>query len=105
MLGEHGLADKLSQGALDGGGPVPGSVHGFYASFLFDQGRATEAFEMINEAGGLDPAYFPMSRFSHSEDHWVNAWVELKVDQLSTFRSLLMTFLRAQAADNRVRHA
>jgi len=55
MLGEHELADKLFQEALDDGGPIPGSVHGFYASFLFDQGRDTEAFEMIGQARRLDP--------------------------------------------------
>jgi tetratricopeptide (TPR) repeat protein len=55
MLDEHDLAEKLFRQALADGGPVPGSVHGFYASFLFDRARHAEALELIGQARRLDP--------------------------------------------------
>jgi tetratricopeptide (TPR) repeat protein len=55
MLGEHQLAEQMFKAALDHGGPVPGSIHGFYASFLLDQERQPEAFDMIEQARRLHP--------------------------------------------------
>lgn len=50
MLGEHHQAEQLFKQALTDGGAVAGGVHGYYAAFLFDQHRATEALEVINQA-------------------------------------------------------
>jgi tetratricopeptide (TPR) repeat protein len=55
MLGEHPQAEHLFNRALDDGGTVAGSVHGYYAAFLFDQGREAEALDLINQARKLRP--------------------------------------------------
>ena len=50
MLGDHLQAEQLFKQALADGGAQAGSVHGYYADFLFDQGREPEALEMIRQA-------------------------------------------------------
>jgi tetratricopeptide (TPR) repeat protein len=50
MAGQADLAAQLFGQALADGGAVAGSVHGFFAAFLFAQGRQDEAFEVINQA-------------------------------------------------------
>jgi tetratricopeptide (TPR) repeat protein len=56
MLGEHPRAEQLFTRALHEGGAVVGFVHGFYADYLFDQGRPDEALDLINQARRLRPA-------------------------------------------------
>ena len=55
MLGDNLQAEQLFKQALADGGAVPGRVHGYYADFLFDQGREPEALEMIHQARRLRP--------------------------------------------------
>jgi tetratricopeptide (TPR) repeat protein len=55
LLGEHKRAEQLFTQALTDGGAVAGSVHGFYADYLFDQGRPDEALDLINQARKLRP--------------------------------------------------
>ena len=43
-------AEELFRAALDGGGHVAGSLHGFYAEFLFTQHRPDEALALIETA-------------------------------------------------------
>lgn len=53
--GRHGQADQLFRDAIADGGHVAGSVHGFYAEFLFTHGRDTEALEAIDQARRTRP--------------------------------------------------
>jgi tetratricopeptide (TPR) repeat protein len=53
--GEHESADQLFRDAIADGGDVAGSVHGFYAEFLFAQGRDAEALEAIDQARRARP--------------------------------------------------
>jgi tetratricopeptide (TPR) repeat protein len=53
--GHHETADQLFQEAIADGGHVAGSVHGFYAEFLFTQGRDAEALEAIDQARRARP--------------------------------------------------
>jgi Flp pilus assembly protein TadD len=61
VLGENKFAEQLFGQALDDDGAPVGIAHGCYASFLLDQGREAEAFELINQArrlGPFDPEVF-----------------------------------------------
>ena len=53
--GRHETADRLFQEAIADGGNVAGSVHGFYAEFLFTQGRDDEALTVIDQARRARP--------------------------------------------------
>jgi tetratricopeptide (TPR) repeat protein len=55
MLGDYQQAEHLFKLALADGAAVAGGVHGFYADFLFDQGREAEALALINQARRLCP--------------------------------------------------
>lgn len=55
ILGEHDHAEPLFKEALEIEEADPGRVHGYYASFLFDRGRAAEALDVIAQARRLDP--------------------------------------------------
>ena len=55
MLGEHQLAEQLYGQTLDNNGAPVGAAHGWYASFLLDQGRESEALDLINQARRLRP--------------------------------------------------
>lgn len=48
--GQHETAEELFRAALDDGGHVAGSLHGYYAEFLFTQGRPDEALALIEIA-------------------------------------------------------
>lgn len=48
--GQHETAENLFRAALADGGHVAGSLHGFYAEFLFTQGRPDEALALIETA-------------------------------------------------------
>jgi tetratricopeptide (TPR) repeat protein len=53
--GHHERADQLFRDAIADGGHVAGSVHGFYAEFLFTQNRDAEALEAIDQARRTRP--------------------------------------------------
>jgi tetratricopeptide (TPR) repeat protein len=53
--GRHETADQLFRDAIADGGDVAGSVHGFYAEFLFTRGRDDEALETIGQARRARP--------------------------------------------------
>lgn len=53
--GHHETADQLFREAIADGGNVAGSVHGFYAEFLFTHGRDDEALEAIEQARRARP--------------------------------------------------
>lgn len=55
MLEEHQQAELLFTQALADGAVAAGSVHARFAWYLFDQGRDTEALELINQARKLRP--------------------------------------------------
>lgn len=48
--GQSATAEELFRTALEDGGHVAGSLHGFYAEFLFTQGRPDEALALIETA-------------------------------------------------------
>jgi len=48
-------AEELFRAALDDGGHVAGSLHGFYAEFLFAQNRPDEALALIETARKARP--------------------------------------------------
>jgi len=48
--GRHEVAEELFRAALDDGGHVAGSLHGYYAEFLFTQHRPDEALALIETA-------------------------------------------------------
>lgn len=48
-------ADEVYRLALADGGPVAGSLHGFYASFLFEHERDADALAIIEQARKLHP--------------------------------------------------
>jgi predicted Zn-dependent protease len=56
LAGQAERAEHLFQAALADRGAVAGSVHGFYAEFLFTQGRETEALEVIHQARRARPS-------------------------------------------------
>jgi tetratricopeptide (TPR) repeat protein len=53
--GQREEADRLFREAIADGGDVAGSAHGFYAEFLFAQGRDAEALEAIDQARRTRP--------------------------------------------------
>jgi tetratricopeptide (TPR) repeat protein len=48
--GHHATAEELFRAALEDGGHVAGSLHGYYAEFLFTQHRPDEALALIESA-------------------------------------------------------
>lgn len=53
--GQHETAEQLFRAALDDGGDVAGSLHGFYAEFLFTRDRPDEALALIEATRKLRP--------------------------------------------------
>jgi tetratricopeptide (TPR) repeat protein len=53
--GDDETAERLFRDAIADGGEVAGSVHGFYAEFLFTRDRAAEALAVIEQARKLRP--------------------------------------------------
>lgn len=61
MAGDEAAAEELYRAAIDDGGFVAGSVHGFFAGFLFQRNRDEEALAIIEAARklrGKDPDVF-----------------------------------------------
>ena len=55
MAGDEVTAEELYRAAIDDGGFVAGSVHGFFAGFLFERQRDEEALVVIDAARKLRP--------------------------------------------------
>jgi Tfp pilus assembly protein PilF len=55
MAGDPVTAEELFRAAMDDGGEVAGGVHGYFASFLFQQDRPDEALAVIEAARKLRP--------------------------------------------------
>jgi tetratricopeptide (TPR) repeat protein len=53
--GKHETAEELFRTALEDGGHVAGSLHGYYAEFLFTQDRPDEALAQIEAARKARP--------------------------------------------------
>ena len=53
MAGDDATAEELYRAAIDDGGFVAGSVHGFFAEFLFERSRDDEALAIIDAARKL----------------------------------------------------
>lgn len=50
LAGDDATAEELFRAAMDDGGFVAGSLHGYYADFLFKVGRGEEALALIETA-------------------------------------------------------